>query len=237
MPDVVQIDEDGVVTYHQRYTGRLSQALRLAQFPQDTHNSDIHFVAAGYNDDKLQFIPDTHPSDPWLLGGTIADACSLPDWRILGFQARTLSYRPVAGVHAAGFALSFQAERYLAYYLWQIVRPLRVVVMMSWSAFWLKRSDIGVRIGIATSSVLTMITFRFILATLPPRLPYMTRMDYLTVGSTVSVLVSLLSVVMVTFLTSRNHDGAARAIDLWSRGLFPVAFLLLLGWFLFARPV
>jgi hypothetical protein len=107
--------------------------------------------------------------------------------------------------------------------------------MMSWSAFWLKRSDVDVRIGIATSSVLTMITFRFILATLLPRLPYMTHMDYLTVGSTVLVLVSLLTVIMVTFLTSRDHDGAARAIDLWSQGLFPLAFLLLLSWFLFAR--
>jgi hypothetical protein len=235
LPDVVQIDEYGVVTYHQRYTGKLSQALRLAQFPRDRHTFDIHFIATGYNDDELHFIPDTHPSDPSLRGGTIADAFSLPDWRILGYEARALSYTPVAAVRAAGFALSFHAERYMNYYVWQIVLPLSVVVMMSWSAFWLSRSDVGVRIGIATSSVLTMITFRFILATLLPRLPYMTRMDYLTVGSTVLVLVSLLTVVMVTFLTSRNHQGAARAIDLWSRGLFPLAFLSLLAWFLLAR--
>ncbi|MEA3302655.1 MAG: hypothetical protein U9Q75_05180 [Pseudomonadota bacterium] len=56
-----------------------------------------------------------------------------------------------------------EAKRYIAYYIWQIVLPLAVVVM-SWAAFWIDRVHVGVRIGVATSSILTLIAQRFVFA-------------------------------------------------------------------------
>jgi hypothetical protein len=110
---------------------------------------------------------------------------------------------------------------------------MSVVVIMSWSAFWVGRVNVGVRIGVATSSILTMIANRFVLASLLPRLPYMTRMDYFTVGSTLLVFLALFMVVAITFLDIRQKVRMAEKLDLWSRGAFPAAFALLLGWFLF----
>jgi len=233
LPDVVQIDEEGMITYHQRYTGKLSQAMDLSDFPRDRHNFLVHFVAAGYGDDQLEFVPDTHPSNPSASGGGIADELSLPDWKILSHEALKLRYQPIAGAHAAGFAFRFQAERYVDYYVWQVVLPLAVVVMMSWSAFWLGRRETGVRIGVATSSVLTMIAHRFVLASLLPRLPYMTRMDYLTAGSTLLVLLALLMVTLIVVLENNNRQRLAQQFDLWARAGFPMGFFLLWGWFQF----
>jgi len=92
-----------------------------------------------------------------------------------------------------------------------------------------------VRIGIATSSILTLIAHRFVLASLLPRLPYMTRLDYFTVGSTLLVFLALIVVVVTSYLAAINRDPIARQVDLWARGTFPAAFLLLLGWFVFGR--
>jgi len=233
LPDVVQVDEEGTVTYHQRYTGKISQSMDLSDFPRDRHRFLVHFVAAGYDDDQLEFVPDTHPSVPSSPGGGIADEVSLPDWKILSHEALKLRFQPIAGAHAAGFAFRFEAERYVDYYVWQVVLPLAVVVMMSWSAFWLGRRETGVRIGVATSSVLTMIAHRFVLASLLPRLPYMTRMDYLTAGSTLLVLLALLAVTLIVVLENSNKPRLAQRLDLWARGAFPVAFVLLWGWFQF----
>jgi len=232
LPDVVQVDEAGMVTYHQRYTGKLSQAMDLSDFPRDRQKFLVHFVAAGYDDDQLEFVPDTHPSAHSSPGGAIANELSLPDWKILSHEALKLRFQPIAAAHAAGFAFRFEAERYVEYYLWQVVLPLAVVVMMSWSAFWLGRGETGVRIGVATSSVLTMIAHRFVLASLLPRLPYMTRMDYLTAGSTLLVLLALLVVTLIVVLDNKKPRMAKR-LDLLARGAFPVAFLLLWGWFQF----
>jgi hypothetical protein len=62
----------------------------------------------------------------------------------------------------------------------------------------------------------------------------MTRMDYFTVGSTLLVLLSLITVVLTSFLAEEDSDnGIARSINIWSRFAFPATFLLLLVWFVF----
>lgn len=233
LPDVVQIESDGAVTYHQRYTGKLSQPLRLSAFPRDRHTFTIQFAAAGYPDDQLEFVPDVWPGDPSIHGGAMAKELSIPDWNILGYEASSMTYSPIRVAHSAGFGLSFEAERYLEYYLWQMMLPLVVVVLMAAAAFWFRREDVGVRIGIATSSVLTMIANRFVLSSQLPRLPYMTRMDYLSVGSTLLVFLALFLVVVIVVLEKRQRVRLAHIVDTWSRGTIPAALLVMLVWFIY----
>lgn len=230
LPDVAQVAPDGTVIYHQRYTGELSQSLDLSRFPMDTHSFLIHFVAAGYTDDHLEFLPDMLRD---IRGGSISDGLSLPDWKVLSHEALALPYIPIKEIHAAGFAFRFQAERYVIYYIWQVVLPLAVVVVMSWAAFWVRMKNVGVRIGVATSSILTLIAHRFVLASLLPRLPYMTRLDYFTVGSTLLVFMALVAVIFTSFLSGKEHEMLAHKVDISARVIFPAIFLFLLGWFLY----
>jgi len=228
LPEVVTVRPDGTVIYHQRYTGKLSQPLNLSQFPMDQHVFTIQFVAVGYDVDELEFLPDTERN---ITGGSIASALSVPDWKLLKYEILPLPYQPIEEIKAAGFVFRFEAQRYVAYYLYQVVFPLAVVVIMSLASFWIGREHVGIRVGVATSSILTLIAQRFVLASLLPRLPYMTRMDYFTVGSTVLVFLALIIVVLVSFLSSRSHDKVARVVDLVARLVFPLALLTLLGWF------
>jgi|GEM_PF-465870 len=233
LPETVQVLPDGTVFYRQRYTGKMSQPLRLSEFPLDKHAFTIQFCTAGYSADEVEFVPDTASYDPTVVGGTIASKLSLPDWCVVDYEALPLPYAPTADIHVPGFAFRFEAERYFAYYLWQVVLPLAVVVVMSWAAFWIDTRHVGVRIAVATSSILTLIAHRFVLANLLPRLPYMTRMDYFTVGSTLLVLLALVAVIGTSALDARSLTSRARKVDLLARFVFPVTFLALFGWFLF----
>ncbi len=166
-----------------------------------------------------------------VVGGAIADELSLPDWEILNSEALELPYS-VFNAKIPGFAFRFQAKRYFIYYFWQVILPLMVVVVMSWAAFWVGREHIGVRIGVASSSILTLIAQRFVLANLLPKLPYMTRMDYFTVGCTLLVFLALIAVVTASnFAIHNRHDEDARKLDVTARIFFPTAFICLLFWF------
>ena len=233
LANIVAIHPDGTVLYDQRYTGHLSQPLMLSEFPFDKHTFTIQFVAAGYTIDEVTFVPGVSKVNPSFIGGEIARTWSLPDWQRVQFEALPLLYEPLEGLKVPGFAARFEAKRYIAYYIWQIVLPLVVVVVMSWAAFWVGRIHVGVRIGVATSSILTLIAQRFVFASLLPRLPYMTRLDYFTVGSTLLVFMALLVVVMTSYLSTIDRDPPARVVDLSARVAFPVVFLSLLGWFFF----
>lgn len=229
LPDVVDVHPDGKVLYHQRYTGKLSQILDLSAFPIDTHFFTIHFVSAGYTADEVEFVADTRFG---ITGGAMADELSLPDWEILNAEALELPYEVIKTATTPGFAFRFQAKRHFLYYFWQVVLPLMVVVVMSWAGFWVGREHIGVRIGVVTSSVLTLVAHRFVLADLLPRLPYMTRMDYFTVGCTLLVFLALIAVVVTSYFATRSrYDGYARKLDATARGFFPALFIGLLLWF------
>jgi Neurotransmitter-gated ion-channel ligand binding domain len=229
LPDVVEVDPDGMVYYRQRYTGKMSQALRLTEFPMDKHTFTIHFISTGYTEEEVEFKPDTIRN---IVGGSMAKDLSLPDWEIVHYQAPSLMYMPIEQLRVPGFAFQFEARRYFMYYIWQVVLPLGVVIVMSWAGFFIARVHVSVRIAVATSAILTLITLRFVFSNLLPRLPYMTRMDYFTVGSTVCVFLALISVVLTSYFEGIQKELIAKRLDRCSQFIFPSAFICLLVWFL-----
>ncbi|MCJ7540012.1 MAG: hypothetical protein MUO88_10165, partial [Desulfobacterales bacterium] len=215
LPEVVEIERDGTVIYHQRYTGPLSQPLKLSEFPFDQHNFTIQFVATGYSVDEIEFLPDTSMKGGTPTGGGLYHELSLPDWTVLKYQTHASPYEAVKDRKTAAFAFEFTAKRAALYYIWQVIIPLVVIVVMAWGAFYIAPTNAGAQIGIATSSMLTLIAYRFMLGNLIPRLPYMTRLDYFLLGSTILVFLTLVEVIITTNLALRQREKIALAIDHW----------------------
>lgn len=232
LPKIVEVTPDGTVTYRQRYVGPLSQPLTLSNFPMDEHLFTIQFVAVGYLVGDLEFVPDVIEGTEKLTGGDIAEQLSLTDWEVVNFKVEPRSYEPVKGYAISGLAIDFTARRYFSYYFWQVTAPLLLIVMMSCTVFWINPANASARIGVATSSILTLIAYRFVLAGLLPRLPYMTRMDYFTLGSTLFVFLVMVVIILTPALAGDKHGSRARTIDQFSRLAFPSVFLLMLAWFL-----
>lgn len=230
LPEVVQVEPDGTVTYRQRYTGKFSQPLKLDQFPMDTHIFEIRFAAAGFHSSEINFVPNSKMAS---LDSPIADIISLPNWTINQVKIEESAYMPIPTISVPGFSIKFEATRLFTYYLWQIIFPLSVVIVMSWGAFWVNNEQVGVRIGIATSSVLTLIAHRFVLASLLPKLPYMTRLDYFAVTSTFMVLLALILVVLTSWVVKEKDSILAHKIDIYARVSFPIGFVILITWLVF----
>ena len=186
----------------------------------------------------MQFVPAPPMGDVGdvkFLGGAMYHELSVPDWKITNYAAKTLPYNPIGDIEVAGFGLEFTAKRYALYYLWQVIVPLVFIVIMSWGAFYIDPTNVGAQIGVATSSMLTLIAYRFMLGNLIPRLPYMTRLDYFTLGSTTLVFLTLMEVILTTSLALREKEKIARRIDYWCRFAFPAAFILWSTWSLFFK--
>jgi hypothetical protein len=235
LPEVVEIERDGTVIYHQRYTGPLSQPLKLSEFPFDQHDFSIHFVATGYYLNEIESVPDITMAGGPIPGGGIYHELSLPDWNILKYQAQARAYEAVKGRKVAGFAFEFTAKRAAIYYVWQIIIPLVFIVIMAWGAFYIDPTNAGAQIGVATSSMLTLIAYRFMLGHLIPRLPYMTRLDYFLLGSTTLVFLTLIEVIITTNLAHRQLEKIALKIDHWCRFVFPAVFILWSVWALILK--
>lgn len=226
MPEIVEVEPDGTVLYRQQYVGQLSQELHLTHFPIDTQDFYIHFIAMGYHKGEIEFVPEIFSKDGNIVGGDIAKSFSLPDWQIISYAAKPMPYEMSRDIQLVGFAFVFTAKRYFLFYFWQIIFPMILIVMMSWSPFWVDPSLSGTQISLAASSMLTVIAYRFVLANLLPRLPYMTRMDYFSLVSTLLVFIAFSEVVITSLLAKSNRKSLGVTFDRYARMIFPIVYAI-----------
>ena len=220
-PEVVHISPGGEVRYQQRIWGQLSEPMDLREFPFDAQEFRFDLVSAGYSPEEVFLVPD--PEQP----SGIADELSLPDWAITGFTSQELVYQPnpVAGALAA-FRIEVTADRQVGYYVLKVILPLILIVAMSWIAFWIDPAESGSQIGVATTSMLTLIAYRFMVGGHLPSISYLTRLDGFILISTLLVFATLLEVVVTSTLGKTDRLEGARRIDHVARVVFPAVFVV-----------
>jgi hypothetical protein len=229
LPQRVEIHPDGLVRYRQRWSGRFTARMDLRDFPLDRQRFHVQVVSLGYSRDEVELIPD--------LGGKRsgrAEQLSITDWRLGPARMEMADFEPAPGTKAlAGGQLIWEGKRQVGYYTVQVILPLLMIVLMGWTALWIPPSVVPARMSVAVTTMLTLIAYRFALGRLVPNLPYLTRFDYFTLGSTILIFLVLLLVAATTYFFAHNKTALAERIDRWARLVFPVIFgvvFLLIWW-------
>ena len=218
----VDVTSDGGVTYRQRFSGTFVVSLDLRDFPVDEQVLPVRLVFPDYSEQELQLEIDSETTGQ-------SPRFDIPDWSIDDGRLRVdpLAFTP--GLSRASLLYELKARRHVWYYALKVMLPLVLIVCMSWAAFWIDPENAGAQIGVATSSMLTLIAYRFMLGNLLPKVAYMTRLDYFILGSTILVFITLIEVLITSALAKAKRESVAKKWDLWCRWLFPVTFLLLIG--------
>src|SRR5438046_848414 len=227
MPDSVEVEPDGTVTYRQRYVGAFTQPLRLQSFPFDRQTFRVQLVAVRYQSNEVMFVPDQVWIQDGLKGaGGISPSVTLPDWTIEKWELKPLVYALAPRHQYSSYAFASTASRNVQHYILKVILPLILIVIMSWSVFWIDPVHSNSQISIAVTSMLTLIAYRFAVDTQLPRLPYMTRLDAFILTSTLLVFFSLIEVLITTILETSRRTGRAKKIDRYCRAIFPAMFLI-----------
>lgn len=225
LPEIVEVHSDGTVHYRQRYYGHFSEPMQLQKFPFDKHTLRLHFVLPGYQEDKVIFHNDHFKN---VTG--ISKQITTAEWDIEGWRAYPKAYEVKEFLPSiSGFIFELDVSRRYGYYLLKVLLPLSLIVFMSWMVFWINPTRLEAQIALSSTSMLTLIAYRFILEVLIPRVSYLTLMDSFLLGATLLVFAALLEVTVVSYLVYKDHLEIARKLDKISRRLFPAAFLILVS--------
>ena len=225
--DEVEISPEGLVTYRLHVFGDFSQPLALHDFPQDRHVLEVPVVAAGYGPHEVTLEHDTR------MDSFIAGQLSVADWRVSNMRAGSREVVLANGLTLGGFVFSFEAERLLHHYMIKSIIPLVLIVMMSWVVFWISPDQVPNQLGVAVTTVLTLIAYHIALSGRLPDIPYLTHMDKFLFSSTVLVFMALIEVVVTSHLASTDQLALARRVDRTARWLFPLLFVIVLGYSFF----
>ena len=227
-PESVEVRPDGQVIHRQRLWGSFSQPLNLRDFPFDKQRLEVQVgnISFGTQKISLSASPDSG----------ISDNLTIPDWKILqwDFAAKELKFDNEMSP-LPGMVFSMEVERDTNYFKYKVILPLILIVMMSWLVFWIDASLTGSQISVAVTAMLTMIAYRFALAGMIPRLPFLTTMDFFVIASTIMVFLAMVEVVYTTYLATNDRIDQARKIDHKARWIAPLVYLVLIIETLFIR--
>jgi len=225
--DRVTVANDGRVAYSQQILADYSADLDLTGFPFDTQRLAIRLASFQYGVDDITFQPE------------VIDVAELPDRDLAGWtmlEDFTAADVPPVVVDGRTFSRLDQVivmQRRPGYYLLNFALPLCFIVLMAWSVFWLDPQSWVSQIGIATASSFTLIAFLIALRTRLPPVDYLTRMDRLSLFSTMLVFGALGEVILTSRLAQTGRLDRARSVDAVARwiylGLFGVVLYVTLA--------
>jgi hypothetical protein len=70
-----------------------------------------------------------------------------------------------------------RVKRRYEFYIWKVFVPLVVMVMISWTALWIRLDDHYSQMTVALTTIPTLIAFAFSISASLPRIPYLTLID------------------------------------------------------------
>ena len=223
LPENVEVQSDGTVSYRQRLTGTFTSHFDLHRFPNDHQTLVIDFLSRGHTSKEVQLVRD----DTWTGQ---ADHLTISDWAVgkvtLVEQPYTI---PSLNVSVPGLRLELPVKRLVGYYAGTVLSSAAIIVCMAWLVFWIPPEAINPRISVSVTSMLTLIAHRFVIQGELPNLPYLTTMDYFLLGSTLMVLLGLVEVVVVFRILSHGNESKALRFNRFFRRSYPLLFLALLA--------
>ena len=210
---------DGSVLFLVRSYGEFSFRADLSSFPFD--EQELMFsVVSTYGPENVRLV-----SAPELFA--LGDILSVANWSIEtgGMRSATQYVAPVdRELERMDFVL--HAQRLTGYYTWQQLLPLVLVVMMTCVVFWVPYEFVPARVGLAATSMLTLIAYRFAMSSVLPPIAYLTRLDKFMIGASVLVFAGLVTTVAVSFLQDRQQGALADTVNNNARWLSPLLLAL-----------
>jgi len=217
----VDIAADGAVRYTERIFAELSSPLDLHDFPFDVQRLQMQFASFVYGPEDVIFVADDTRT-PRL------ESISQSGWDILSNSSKD----NVPGIKTTiadhtHFNHTIVLARKPGYYLWSILLPLCLIVLMAWCVFWLDPQAYGTQIGLSTGAVFSLLAYLLGLRHLLPRVAYLTRGDQLVLSGMILVFLALGEAILTSRLAQREQGELARKIDRRIRWIYLAVFVVL----------
>jgi hypothetical protein len=123
------------------------------------------------------------------------------------------------------FEVTYELTRRSAFFVWKVIVPMVLVVLMSWSVFCIDPKNIGAQLSVSVTAILTLIAFQFSVAQLLPTLPYLTSLDEFTIGADFMVFLAFMETIVTSFLQDKGKEYWSDRIDYLARFIVPVLFI------------
>ncbi|MDW3204129.1 MAG: hypothetical protein R8L07_01195 [Alphaproteobacteria bacterium] len=222
-PDVQQeeliVFPDGTVLYEERVAVSLRTRYDFTKFPFDSQRLVIEIESFSWPSSDLILHRDESK-----IG--FSEGFNIPSWDLTGFTSEVRNVREIRDRDTfSELLLAIEAERVSAPFVYRLILPLLLIVMISWSVFWLRTSDTG-RFGVTFTTILTVVAFNFVVTDKLPNVPEVTYLETLFGFAFLFLLLVVIENTVADRLTAHGREDRAERVDALARVAFPVVFFV-----------
>ena len=194
--------------------------LNLRPYPFDHQRLEAVFEVSGFSVDEVVLVTDPGAA---TLDDTMIH---LPQYALNGASAsiRALNAPYAGGTGASSaFVVTINVARRSLFMLRLVVLPLALIVMLSWSVFWMDRSSLGDRMSVSFVGILTAVAYQIVVGSTLPQISYFTFMNGFLNVSFLTMSASVVINLVVGAVDTHGHRRGDR-IDRRCRWIFPLAY-------------
>jgi hypothetical protein len=228
---VLRARSDGSQTLIEKISAVAKTELNLRRFPFDRQSLKAVFEVLGFDASEVVLQVESG------IISSVSSELSIPQWTISGIgmssRDRQASYAGGRGV-ASAFVTSIDVQRESFYVSRLVTLPLIVIVLLSFSVFWMDRSSLGDRISISFIGILTAVAYQVVMSEILPRIAYVTWMNAFLNFSFLMMVGTVIINLVVGALDQQGRSELAQRVDRLCRWIFPLTYF---GLILFAFGV
>lgn len=223
---LLRVQPDGSQTLIEPLNASVETTFDMRRFPFDGQRLHAVFEVLGFDRDEVRL--ELEPPGVSPLDGAV----SVSQWTIIGTSAaieeRVTSYAGPRGVGSA-FVVHVDVERQSWFARRLIVAPLVVIVMLSFSVFWMDRSSLGDRVSVSFIGILTVVAYQLVTAEHLPRIAYVTLMHGFLNISFLTMCATVVVNLVVGALDQQGRGELGDRVDRICRWAFPLGYFALQG--------
>lgn len=212
---------NGRVRFVERFAATLSAKFYLRRFPFDSQNLDMVISPSASGTLRIDLKADKSMTQ--LLPGRFLE---LAQWKLIDITAFEQSTSIGDAFHFEQVEVRLMARRRPAFYVWTMLLPLAVMLIVAWSVLWIAPSNFAQQLGIATPTFLSVIAFSYAMSFTLPRVPYLTFLNAFFLSVYLFVALSVLETVAIYSIGGSGREDIAARLHSRGRWLFPCSYLM-----------
>ncbi len=210
----LRIRPDGTSVLTSAINASASARLSMRRYPFDSQTLRAVFQIPGFRFDEVTFEAEKSSFDAGIR---------IPQWSVRGI---TISTAATSG--SPGFAVEVSVKRDPIFTLRLVALPLALIVMLSWSVFWMERSSLGDRISVSFVGILTAVAYQIVVGDLLPHVSYITLIHAFLNLSFFMMCATVVINLVVGACDKNGKTELGDLIDRRCRWIFPLVYLGLL---------
>ena len=181
MQDWIEIFSDGTVQSRIRDKSKFKARFDFKRFPFDSQILTYELWS-----EYPAFMVEINADEPgmseyketkYAFENGDQEGITIPGWKLESVDYENYSYIENDGYPYTGFILQLEVSRQSSYYLFKIILPIMFILIISWSVFWVRGSQLEAKVNVTIVCLLSLIAYNFIIDEDLPKLPYLTFLD------------------------------------------------------------